>query len=350
MSLRPTLQDIATAAGVAASTVCRALRNDRRIPASTQERIREIAENLGYRPDPLLSALSLRRQGKSGSAEITTIAYIDNNRGRILGEQEYGFREACWAGAKTRAEELGYRLEAFHIGNRELSERRLSQILYTRGIIGVCIAPLVSARGHLKLDWEKFACAAIGYTLVRPSLHRAAAHHYQSILLALREMRRLGYQRIAVFLDEATSRRVDDIWLAGVLLYARRYPKMHFPVLVKSGSVTDPAFCRMVVSWYRKQKPDAIIGNTAFRRILEAEGIRFPQDAAYAGLYRIHQYDGLIACVDQRTEQIAGTAIDLVIEQIQKNERGIPISPKTVLVTGQWQPGSSAQPKSRSRL
>src|SRR5437879_3210819 len=58
---RPTMSDVARAAGVNQSSVSRAL--DRRHPFSrsdTAARIRRIAEEIGYSPDP--SAASLRRQ------------------------------------------------------------------------------------------------------------------------------------------------------------------------------------------------------------------------------------------------------------------------------------------------
>lgn len=353
MSSRPTLQDIAVAAGVAASTVCRALRSDRRIPASTQERIRNVAQELGYRPDPLLSALSLRRRGKSASTEITTIAYVMNgwqeSRDRASGIRS-AFGEACWEGARSRAEDLGYRLEAFSLQAGGMSGRRLSQILYARGISGVCVAPLASPRGHLTLDWKKFSCAAIGYTLTRPDLHRAVAHHYHGILLALREMRRLGYRKIGVYIDELTSKRVDDIWLAGVLLYARRYPKNRFPVLVTSGDSRQTAFRKEILSWFRKERPDAVIGNSAIHQILQDEGIRFPEDIGFAELHRNRKFDGINACIDQRTGQIAAAAIDLIVEQIQKNERGIPSFAKTVMIAGEWRPGRSAQAKNGGHL
>lgn len=54
----PTIHDVARAASVATSTVSRALRGEPRVSASTRDRIRGIADDLGYRPSR--SALSLR--------------------------------------------------------------------------------------------------------------------------------------------------------------------------------------------------------------------------------------------------------------------------------------------------
>jgi DNA-binding LacI/PurR family transcriptional regulator len=57
---RPTLAEVAAAAGVSVSTVSRALDSNPRIPASTRQRVRDIARQLGFTPN--ISARSLRTQ------------------------------------------------------------------------------------------------------------------------------------------------------------------------------------------------------------------------------------------------------------------------------------------------
>ena len=57
---RPTLAEVAAAAGVSVSTVSRALDGNLRIPASTRQRVRDIARELGFTPN--ISARSLRTQ------------------------------------------------------------------------------------------------------------------------------------------------------------------------------------------------------------------------------------------------------------------------------------------------
>ncbi len=54
---RPTIYDVAQEAGVATSTVSRALSNPERVNARTREHIVEVAERLGYSTNPLARAL-----------------------------------------------------------------------------------------------------------------------------------------------------------------------------------------------------------------------------------------------------------------------------------------------------
>jgi LacI family gluconate utilization system Gnt-I transcriptional repressor len=60
---RPTMTDVANAAGVSPMTVSRALRGDPAAAPATRARIAAIAEELGYVPDASAAALSSRRSG-----------------------------------------------------------------------------------------------------------------------------------------------------------------------------------------------------------------------------------------------------------------------------------------------
>ena len=51
-----TIYDVAAAAGVAPSTVSRAFARPGRVNAETAERIRQVAEQLGYRAKPMTQA------------------------------------------------------------------------------------------------------------------------------------------------------------------------------------------------------------------------------------------------------------------------------------------------------
>jgi LacI family transcriptional regulator len=67
-SPRPTLRDVARRAGVNPATASRALNPalPGRIAAPTERRVREAAEALGYRPDPVARSLRTRRSGFVG--------------------------------------------------------------------------------------------------------------------------------------------------------------------------------------------------------------------------------------------------------------------------------------------
>lgn len=65
-SIRPTIKDVALAAGVTAGTVSRALRGDPRVIETTRQRILEAADRLEYRPNLQARALQTGHTGAVG--------------------------------------------------------------------------------------------------------------------------------------------------------------------------------------------------------------------------------------------------------------------------------------------
>ena len=82
-----TLEDIAREKGVAKSTVSLALRGSTKVKPETTERIREAANRLGYRPDPILSAFSVRgRQGRAASLHPNVaVIWPDRKNAELIG-------------------------------------------------------------------------------------------------------------------------------------------------------------------------------------------------------------------------------------------------------------------------
>ena len=226
----PNLEAIAKKAGVSRMTVSRALRNVRGVTSETRLRILSVAENLGYRPNPLVSAfMNFVRSGKV-HGEAGVLAYLTDSsiRSKWRSVEVY---TRFFNGATNRAESLGYRLEEFWLRERDLTARRLSEILYARGIRGVVVGPLTSAHAHLNLAWEKFSASTVGYSLLQPNLSRASNDQYDSMLLALRELRKLGYERMGLMIRQDDDARVHYHWSAAFLLHHWRYHQDQKPAL-----------------------------------------------------------------------------------------------------------------------
>lgn len=335
MGNRVTMKEVAEKAGVSASTVCRALGSNPQIPEATREKIRKVAESLGYRPDPLLSAFASRRRGKVAGSEVTTIAYVTNFP-QAMEWMKNPFYRRGFKGAEARANELGFKLEHFWLREDGMTGERLSRILYNRGISALCVAPTPQVRGHLSLDWEKFSCATMGYSILRPNLHRTTPHHFHGILSAYRELKRLGYRKIGFCLFAGTSKRVDELWTAGALLVQKYNPKVRMPMYLFNDSTLSK-----VPAWCKKEGVDVVLSdNQVVMQQLVKSGIRVPGEVDFATLSWV-DVEPEIAGVDQRPDKIGAAAIDLVIGQLQRGDRGIPDVPITTMVEGQWMPGPS---------
>jgi len=97
---RVTIADVAEAAGVSKTAVSFAFNNPSRLNADTATRIIEIADTLGYRPDPVARMLTQRRTGTIGLVVPQELASIFSNP----------FFGMFSAGVAAVAEEAGYAL------------------------------------------------------------------------------------------------------------------------------------------------------------------------------------------------------------------------------------------------
>ena len=335
MPRRVTMKDVAAKAGVSASTVCRALGMDPQIAEDTRKRIQKIAASLGYRPDPLISAFAQRRRGQTSGSDITTLAYVTN----FATADEWRtnpFYEPMFRGAAEQALLNGYKLEPFWLREPGMSGERLSRILHNRGIVGVCIPPTPVARSRLTLDWDRFSSVTIGYSLLRPDLHRTTPHHFHAILTTSRKLWRLGYTRIGLCLYAGTSSRVDDLWLAGALLTQKLHPRAPLKVFLFNDETRAD-----IPAWAASERLEVVVSdNVEALRELRRGGIRAPGDVDFATLNWV-QSEPEIAGVNQRPDSIGATAIDLLIAQIRRGERGVPRIPVTSMVEGVWVNGPS---------
>src|SRR5438128_7703876 len=77
---RVTQQEVARRARVHRTTVSLALSDSPRIPAKTKARIKRIAQELGYAPDPMLTALIAYRSQRRPAAFHGTLAWLANTQ------------------------------------------------------------------------------------------------------------------------------------------------------------------------------------------------------------------------------------------------------------------------------
>jgi LacI family transcriptional regulator, repressor for deo operon, udp, cdd, tsx, nupC, and nupG len=89
----PTIYDVARAAGVAPSTVSRAFSRPGRVNAATAERVRRVADDLGYRANPLARALSTARSSLIALvvSDVANPFYSEIVRGAQAAATENGF-------------------------------------------------------------------------------------------------------------------------------------------------------------------------------------------------------------------------------------------------------------------
>lgn len=334
------LREIAKEMGVSVATVSLALRNHPRISEPMRERVHQVAEEMGYKPNPMITSLMAQMRGGRSNEAGSVLGWINNHPNAKVFHRKDSFNHGLLVGARQRAEQLGYRLEEFHLKAVGMTSRRLKQILHTQAIRGVIIPPLPQAKGHLSLNWDEYASVAIGYSMLRPDIHRVSPNHYYNIRLAFRELVHLGRRRIglALFCNHTrttnTDDRLDQRWSASTLVHQQTLPaKERVPIL----KYTDGDEKRFL-AWFERHRVEAIVGNTTVPvTMLEAAGYVQGKDFIFVQLdWAPERAEDTVAGVNQRERQVGAAAVDLLTSQINRNETGIPEVPKLIEIPGAW--------------
>jgi LacI family transcriptional regulator len=335
---RPTLRDIARRAGCHYSTVSLALRDHPRIAAETRARVQSVARQLGYQPDAMLAALSVYRQQKRPAASFATIAWLTNHARRQAWRDS-----ACnvdyFNGATARGAERGYRLEQFWLAEPGMSARRLSDILHARGIQGLLLPPQ-ERLCSIELDWDKFSAVTFGYTLLQPRLHLVSNHEYRTMGTLFAELQRREYRQIGLVDLREHDARVDHNWLAAYLIEQHRLApgRQLAPLILERWD--DARF----LGWLREHRPDAIV--TKLPEVLpclERTGLRVPDDVGVA-FHSLDEATRHLSGMKKNAWQLGVMAMDLVIDMIHRNERGLPALPHLSMVEGSWVEGRTVRP------
>lgn len=337
--LHPSMKDVARVAKVSLMTVSLALRGHPSIPETTRKRITEIAGKMGYRPNPLISALMASLRSRRGMVSNPVIAFI-NPFPTKTHWANFSSLQRLRAGVQDRGNQLGFRVEEFQLGPGELTEGRLLGILRSRGIRGVVFAPFPRPSSCLDENWIGFACALTGYTLKTPHFHRAVNHQTNSLLLAFSELRNLGYRKIGLAISQHEDDRVEHQWLSN-FLYERHCAQakgVDLPLLLTE--TWDEA---SIIRWMRQNKPEALVTtNYELLELLIRNGYSIPDDLGFAHL---HLLPKMRPCsgVEQNDYLVGAAALDLVVEQLNINTCGLPEVPKVVQIAGVWVAGNTTK-------
>jgi len=331
-----TLRGLAKLAGCSATTVSLALRSDPSLPVATQDKIKQLAARNGYKRNAVVSSLMTQLRFYKQHRYKEKLAVL------TWGEDPYKTKQnvrgiELHEGLRARANTLGYDIGFFWANAPGLTGAKLTKMLYSRGIRGVIVTSKQHPRGHLSLEWRHFAAATTSYTILRPNLHRAAPSFFQGMVECLRQLRRRGYTRVGYANLTGQEDQVNDGWLAGYLTYAyRSKQEISVPPLLQAKH-DKKAFA----AWLREYKPDAVVSCLpAYADMMEELGYNVPGDIGFVNLDCIpaaEPYSG----INQLRREVGARTVDLVVEQIECNELGLPARPKTTSVEGVWHNGST---------
>lgn len=336
-SSRTTLKDIATRAGVHLSTVSLALRDHPRIPQATRDRIRQVAAELSYEPDPMLSALAIYRDRSRPKAFHGTIAWVGNTEGDFNWRNSSHY-SSYFLGASRRAKDYGFNIDVFDFSTPVTSPQRLSSIFRARSINGLLICPHPQGYSGIDFPWGDSSLITFGYSMMTMTslrLNTVASAHYRNTRRAMREVYKRGYKRPGLVIVSHSDMVCDyNISAAYMLEQSLSGGK---PVPVCHDLREHPENLR---PWMKSYKVDVIVTTQeCMRFLLEVDDIV----TGKLGLVNLTLPDANshVSGMIEDDVKIGSVGADLLIAAIHRGERGVPLEPQCTHLEGAWNDGTT---------
>ena len=337
MPRRISLSDIAKASGYHRSTVSLALRDPRGINSETRQLIKDLAETLGYRPDPVLQQMARQRWRKERAPLQECLAYISHKQWNPA-----GIESQLAPVAAKHAEKFGYRLEEINT-TPETSASTLKRVIRARGIRGVLFHGFryKEIPPSFNLDWNELTGVCFSVGRLRPPIHTVNFDAFMGARVAFSKAREAGYQRIGAALFSHRPATEDDFARKGGILCEQfDLPEENRLPLLTCDFEDREAFEK----WYEKCEPDCVIGFTnGPLKWLRSMGLKAPEDVGFAslGVARGSETAGVVKDFGELVE----SAIELLATEIRENNTGVPRTLKYTLIEPQWCEGSTLRKK-----
>jgi DNA-binding LacI/PurR family transcriptional regulator len=245
---------------------------------------------------------------------------------------------------EKRARELGFGLESFYPLQQPVSPQRLTQILKSRGIPGAVITAANFAssgyvhpleREHLLVQIEELASASLGGYYENPALHFASNDQYAAGRKMAMNVERLGYRRPGLVIDPYADFVTESRFQAGFLsLKSFVGGSTAVPLLV-----AGPREELRWVPWFQEHRPDVVVAS--FPVVMEwmrRLGLRVPEEVGFA-TFDVDSGRAELSGIDQQHEEVAASAVEMVVQQINLNAWGAPRFARGSEIKGSWVAG-----------
>jgi len=362
-----TIREISIAVGFSAATVSLALRGHPRISQCTREIIRAKADEMGYRPNPVMAAhwaaVRMRQPPKFQSVIALLNDWDEPEKWR-----NSRYLKPFIAAFQRRAEALGYIVEEFALVNdKPLSHRELK--LRLESISKVFRARGISTYAVFTSSNPALICEASSYFASQTSVfigheyllgdskipgkrhipyHRVCASGYANMIVLLDELRSLGYKRPGYWPNRWSELGSGGEGAAAFNFYLQSLPEDD-RILVRWAEWTTmqdvSAMKPHFLEWLEVSKPDVVIcGNLEVRAWIESTNRKIPRDIGLAHV-DLSDYEEGWSGIVQRHDRIAWAAVDLLTSQLNRNERGVPEFTKEIRIEGEWLTGGTTRPQ-----
>lgn len=336
----PTLREIAIRARVSAMTVSRALKNHPRQNPATNKRIRELARQMGWKPNPLVSALMGQRVRQHGTRSSANLAILDPRSDDPAANADY------IRGARQQAADLGYCLDVFPYSPGKVPPEKLRSILEARGIRGIILMPLPVGDERVDFEFAGFAAATIGFSVQTPALPRVANDAQSAVFDVLHHLESQGYRRAGLVMARDANRRTLYLTSGATAAYQSFLSRtLKVFELILPNEKFDLQQREKITAWIVRHRIDAVISSAGdiYEKVIQS---RFePTEVGYLHLHKHSMRH--VSSMDQMRAYQGRKAVDLVTAMIQRNETLPTDYLQTTLTPSVWRKGTTTPLRSR---
>jgi DNA-binding LacI/PurR family transcriptional regulator len=324
MKPRVSIQDVADAAGVSITTVSHALNGKGRLSDATRDRVRAIAEDLQYHPQPSARSLAERRSGLIG------LAVSHYSPGAAFALTDFAYFMQLMSAATEAALQRGYALVL-------VSGTGPTDAMLNLNLDGAIIVdPLEDDRLLRALDTAAVPVVTTGRAPGDPDRDWWIDNdHFEGTLSILRHLERAGARRLALI----NSPPVNSYALESLAAYERwckEHGAEHMAVTAGGDLAEGAGFQAALELLDRPDPPDAIyatLDRLAVGVLLaaSARGVVVPDELLVAGCTDSDAAKFATPALTALTlhpEEIGRRAVEMLAARIE----GAPEPPRHVIV------------------
>ncbi len=269
------MKEVAQAAGVSLGAVSQALNDTGRLKPETRERIRRIAREMGYRPNPLVAALASKRFRQERSGATLPIAYLYRH-----GTDPFTRRKdfPTIHLSESEAADMGYSLHPHELPEDDRMAAHLGKTLLARGYAGVILAQCYGLNVLPRFPWSQFPVVAKGNQNLNAPFYRVSKDWFRDVCSAWDTCAQRGYKRIGAAFFSAAPIHPDDRSRLAATLYSQQHYAKELPAVPYFYGAREDL--NGFHQWVSQNKPDVVLLFPFIAAQFEQEGHRIPEDFA----------------------------------------------------------------------
>jgi len=272
-----TINDIAKELNISPSTVSRALNDNVKISEATKEKVKKVAQELGYELNLVASSLSKNKTNIIG----VIIPHIGSQ-----------FFAQALSGIQEVAQSSGYNVIICQSNESVQQEIEMTKVMNSARVDGLisCLTMETKDVSHFNVFEKKHTPVAmfdrVSYAIPGPKI---VVDNYEAAYMATEHLINIGCKRIAHLAGSLSSKVFED--RAEGYKYALQKNNLPlFPQYLLSSDLTEQDARDATKLWMSlPEKPDGIVAGSASSGLLIASaakglGVRMPEDCSLISL------------------------------------------------------------------